>query len=71
VFYWFGAKYDLALLFQAFSNIVMQLILLKVALDHRPSTRGGDASLPFASEKDGIMAMRRPYNFWQWRSPKP
>ncbi|KAM0813514.1 hypothetical protein AB5N19_13508 [Seiridium cardinale] len=73
VFYWFGAKYDKALLFQAFTNIFMQLILLKIALDHRPlsSSRGGDAGLPFAGAQDGLWGIRRPYSFWQWRSPKP
>ncbi|KAI1853774.1 hypothetical protein JX265_003892 [Neoarthrinium moseri] len=73
IFYWFGAKYDIALLIQAFTNIFMQVILLKIALDHRPShsSRGGDAALPFAGSQDGFMGIQRPYNFWQWRSPKP
>ncbi|ETS80540.1 hypothetical protein PFICI_08069 [Pestalotiopsis fici W106-1] len=72
VFYWFGAKYDNALLIQAFVNIFMQVILLKIALDTRPppSTRGGDAGLPFSGAKEGF-GFKRPYNFWQWRSPKP
>ncbi|KAH6655275.1 hypothetical protein BKA67DRAFT_534208 [Truncatella angustata] len=73
VFYWFGAKYDNALLIQAFTNIFMQVILLKVALDHRPlpASRGGEAGTPFAGAQDGLWSIRRPYNFWQWRSPKP
>jgi hypothetical protein len=73
IFYYFGAKYDIALLIQSFCNIFMQLILLKIALDHRPSpsSRGGDASIPFAGSRDGLSGLRRPYNFWKWRSPKP
>jgi hypothetical protein len=51
----------------------MQVILLKIALDHRPapSSKGGDAALPFAVAQDGPLGVRRPYSFWQWRSPKP
>ncbi|KAH9901991.1 hypothetical protein F4778DRAFT_135742 [Xylariomycetidae sp. FL2044] len=73
VFYYFGAKYDTALLIQSFCNIFIQLALLKIALDHRPapSSKGGDAALPFAGAQDGSGGFRRPYNFWQWRSPKP
>lgn len=51
----------------------MQLLLLKIALDHRPapSAKGGDAALPFAGAKEGLWEKQRPYKFWQWRSPKP
>ncbi|RKU46031.1 hypothetical protein DL546_008616 [Coniochaeta pulveracea] len=51
----------------------MQLVLLKVALDHRPapSSKGGDAATPFSRAADGIFERPRPYSFWQWRSPKP
>ncbi|KAI0898011.1 hypothetical protein F4806DRAFT_460856 [Annulohypoxylon nitens] len=73
VFYYPGAKFDEALLIQSFCNIFIQLILLKIALDHRPppSSKGGDAALPFAGAQDGFGGFQRPYNFWQWRSPKP
>ncbi|CAJ2508001.1 Uu.00g091870.m01.CDS01 [Anthostomella pinea] len=73
IFYWPGAKYDSALLVQSFCNIFIQVILLKIALDHRPSpsSKGGDAALPFTGGQDGLAGMRRPYNFWRWRSPKP
>ncbi|KAI1170304.1 hypothetical protein F4777DRAFT_125666 [Nemania sp. FL0916] len=73
IFYYPGAKYDIALLIQSFCNVFMQLILLKIALDHRPapSSRGGDASIPFAGSQDGISGFQRPYNFWKWRSSKP
>lgn len=76
MFYWPGAHFDSALLIQAFCNIVMQVILLKIALDHRPapSSKGGEAALPFTGAhgvQDGLGGLQRPYNFWQWRSPKP
>lgn len=74
IFYWPGARFDTALLIQALLMIVMQVILLKVALDHRlpPSSKGGEAATPFANVNDGpVFGAQRPYNFWQWRSPKP
>ncbi|KAI0434515.1 hypothetical protein F5Y09DRAFT_233768 [Xylaria sp. FL1042] len=73
IFYYPGAKYDIALLVQSFCNIVMQVILLKIALDHRPapSSRGGDAAIPFTGSQDALSGLQRPYNFWQWRSSKP
>ncbi|RYP12766.1 hypothetical protein DL765_007144 [Monosporascus sp. GIB2] len=73
VFYFPGARYDTALLIQSFCNILVQLVLLKVALDYRPSSmsRGDDAAIPFAGVQDGLSGVRRPYNFWRWRSPKP
>lgn len=54
--------------------VIMQLLLLKIALDHRPgpASKGGDAALPFAgASRDGLFERQRPYHFWQWRSPKP
>jgi len=73
VFYYPGAKFDMSLLIQAFIMIAIQLVLLKVALDNRPSpsSKGGEASLPFAAAREGDLGVSRPYNFWQWRSPKP
>ncbi|KAI1126368.1 hypothetical protein F5Y10DRAFT_244849 [Nemania abortiva] len=73
IFYYPGAKYDIALLIQSFCNIFMQVILLKIALDHRPapSSRGGGAAIPFAGPHDGLSGLQRPYNFWKWRSAKP
>ncbi|OJJ48505.1 hypothetical protein ASPZODRAFT_1608769 [Penicilliopsis zonata CBS 506.65] len=72
VFYWFGAYYSMSLLLQAAIMVVVQVILLKVALDNRPMPGGknGIEHAPFSSvEADG--AFSRPYNFWQWRSAKP
>ncbi|KAF8861176.1 hypothetical protein BDZ45DRAFT_800144 [Acephala macrosclerotiorum] len=73
VFYYPGAKFDISLLIQSFIMIAIQLVLLKVALDHRPSpsSKGGEAHLPFVGAREGEFGVSRPYNFWQWRSPKP
>jgi solute carrier family 66, member 2 len=51
----------------------MQLLLLKIALEHRPNlAKGAEAGLPFAGgASEGFFGGQRPYNFWQWRSPKP
>jgi hypothetical protein len=72
VFYFPGAQYDMSLLIQATIMIIVQVILLHVALENRPSpsSKGGEASVPFAGIKDGEFSAR-PYHFWQWRSPKP
>lgn len=73
VFYYPGAQFDTSLLIQSFIMIAIQLVLLKVALDHRPghSSKGGEAATPFAGAREGDFGVVRPYNFWQWRSPKP
>ena len=51
---------------------VVQVVLLHVALLHRPPF-GAQHSLnqPFADARDGSVLANRPYNFWQWRSRKP
>ena len=73
IFYYPGARFDTALLVQAFLMVAIQLLLLKIALDHRPPppSKGGEAGIPFAGVRDGAWEFPRPYNFWQWRSPKP
>jgi hypothetical protein len=73
IFYYPGSRFDTALLLQSFVMIAIQLVLLKTALDHRPppSSKGGDGANPFAGALDGPWDKARPYNFWQWRSPKP
>ncbi len=73
MFYYPGAKFDTALLIQSFIMIAIQLVLLKVALDHRPSpaSKGGEMAVPFAGAKERDFEIPRPYNFWQWRSPRP
>ncbi|KAJ4145529.1 hypothetical protein LMH87_004377 [Akanthomyces muscarius] len=80
IFYWPGARYDTSLLVQSVIMVGMQLALLKIALDNRPSpsSKGGESSQPFngmqANEKgfvESIMNFERPYNFWQWKADKP
>jgi len=78
VFYWFGAYYDKSLLAQASLMIVVQLVLLKVALDNKAPTgaRDGLEHTPFHgyTAEDGLkdlLAGRRPYDFWQWNNSKP
>lgn len=76
IFYWPGAKFDASLLVQSLIMVVVQLILLKIALEHRPlpATRGGQGSAPFSGLEGGgpgPFAIQRPHNFWQWQSHKP
>ncbi|EXJ69789.1 alpha 1,3-glucosidase [Cladophialophora psammophila CBS 110553] len=86
VFYWFGAYYDQSLLAQASLMIVVQLILLKVALDNRApsggSEKGGVQHTPFHGYThnspgnkgmlwDFLMEGKRPFGFWQWNGTKP
>ncbi|KAK3378499.1 hypothetical protein B0H63DRAFT_249191 [Podospora didyma] len=73
IFYYPGARFDTALLVQSFVMVFIQVILLKIALDHRPApaSKGGEAALPFARAKEGLWEAPRPYGFWQWRSSKP
>ncbi|CAK7207762.1 hypothetical protein SEUCBS139899_010575 [Sporothrix eucalyptigena] len=76
IFYYPGAHFDKALLVQSILMVIVQVVLLKIALDNRPppSAKGGEAAVPFSgvngSTSGGLFATR-PYNFWQWRSPKP
>ncbi|KKY15892.1 putative pq loop repeat protein [Phaeomoniella chlamydospora] len=74
LFYWFGAYYSTTLLFQAILMICVQLVLLKVALEHRPVLGGknGLGHNPFTHvTPEGTLLDSRPYNFWQWRSTRP
>jgi len=63
-FYWLGDHFEYSLLCQSMLQIVVQILLLKVALDHRPPP----IVTPFAASPGHST---RPYNFWQWRSPRP
>lgn len=69
IFYWPGARYDTALLVQAFITVAVQALLLKVALDNRPVWRGGGGEEPFRSVWEG--GNSRPWGFWTVRSPPP
>ena len=73
IFYYPGTHYDLALLIQAVVMVAVQLALLKVALDNRPSSRDG-AGLPhsersLAGNHAGTFSM--PGGFWRWRQQRP
>jgi len=73
IFYYPGARFDVALLIQSFVMVVIQVVLLKIALDNRPApaSKGGDGAAPFARANEAFWERARPYQFWQWRSPKP
>lgn len=58
--------------------IVMQVILLKVALDNRPpiGAKNGLEHMPFSNHAapgtlQSLISGRRPYDFWQWTSSRP
>ncbi|KAJ6185422.1 hypothetical protein N7519_006723 [Penicillium mononematosum] len=72
IFYWFGEHYSGTLLTQAIVMIVVQMTMLKVALNNRPSAgvRNGIEHTPFSGgNSDG--SSLRPYEFWQWKAAKP
>jgi hypothetical protein len=56
---------------QAVVMIVVQMTMLKVALDNRPSPGGlnGIEHAPFSGGSDS--GFSRPYEFWQWKNTKP
>jgi hypothetical protein len=58
--------------------ILVQTVLLKVALDNRPPSgmRDGLEHAPFSAyNREGvvqqILSGKRPYQFWQWPTPRP
>ena len=63
-FYWIDARFELSLLYQSLLMILVQLILLRVALQHRPPL---PPPTPFSTKPHSS----RPYNFWQWPSQTP
>ncbi|KAL5615540.1 hypothetical protein BROUX41_005584 [Berkeleyomyces rouxiae] len=70
-FYWLGCHFDISLLLQAILMIFMQVVLLKIALDNRPSPKA-EAAIPFAgAQEKRFLSGPRPYEFWQWPSSKP
>ena len=76
IFYWFGAYYSNSLLIQACLMVVVQLILLKVALDNRPPIGAKHEYVPFSEYSAGgtlqsLISGRRPYDFWQWPNGRP
>ncbi|KAL1970775.1 hypothetical protein VTN77DRAFT_2609 [Rasamsonia byssochlamydoides] len=74
IFYWFGAYYSFSLLVQAINMVFVQLLLLKVALDNRPSPgiKEGIEHVPFSGHRqESELGFPRPYNFWRWRHERP
>jgi hypothetical protein len=65
VYYWFGSHFSTSLLIQALLMIVVHLLCLHVALTNRPAP----SHLPFHAATGS--ARKRPYDFWQWRNPRP
>jgi len=65
VYYWFGAHFATSLLVQALLMIAVHLLCLHVALTNRPTP----SHLPFQTTHN--QPMKRPYDFWQWRQPRP
>ena len=49
----------------------MQSILLQVALTHRPPLQIQHTPFTSTAARIGNILEERPYQFWQWRSPKP
>nr|POE65711.1 pq-loop repeat-containing protein 1 [Quercus suber] len=72
VFYWLGARYDFPLLIQASIMIGVQIVVLHVALLHRPPF-GAQHSLhkPFEGAGQLDFEVLRPFRFWQWRARQP
>ncbi|KAH7067883.1 hypothetical protein FB567DRAFT_541398 [Paraphoma chrysanthemicola] len=64
VYYWFGAHFSTSLLVQALLMIGVHLLCLHVALTNRPPA----SHLPFQVHEQ---PWKRPYEFWQWRQPRP
>lgn len=65
IFYWFGAHFSTSLLIQALLMVLVHILCLHVALTNRPAI---STHLPFQVASS---ARKRPYDFWQWRNPKP
>ena len=77
VFYWFGTYYSTSLLLQACLMIIVQLILLKVALDNRApiGMRDGLEHKPFSEYRvedslQDLLSGKRPFDFWRWGSSR-
>lgn len=69
IFYWFGARFDVSLLLQAIIMVGVQVVLLHVALTHRPNATINHK--PFDGVLPEYQPFPRPYDFWQWRPHRP
>ena len=77
VFYWFGTYYSTPLLLQACLMIVVQLVLLKIALDNRAASgaREGLEHKPFSQytlegSVQDVLGGKRPFDFWRWSATR-
>lgn len=81
IFYWPGTRFDSSLLIQAIVMVGVQTVLLKVALDNRPSWRDGGAGGGLLLGEKGVDGKGggveagggswMPGGFWRWRAQKP
>lgn len=52
--------------------VVVQTLLLHVALRNRPlASSSNSIHQPFAGSREGDTHVKRPFEFWQWRSSRP
>lgn len=66
LFYWVTVHYSLTLLAQAILTVIVQVILLHVSLENRSFV---STNVPFEGEiSSSSSIVKRPYNFWRWRS---
>ncbi|KAI9834569.1 MAG: hypothetical protein M1819_002945 [Sarea resinae] len=76
--YYPGVHYDTSLLIQSLLMVIMQLILLKSALDFRPPPPSLSHT-PFADHhhhkipttSPSSLTIPRPFNFWRWPHQRP
>lgn len=72
LFFWLGEHYETSLLIQAALMVVVQTLLLHVALRNRPlASSSSTIHQPFAGSREGDTHVKRPFEFWQWRSSRP
>ena len=73
--YWPGARFAPSLVVQAVVTLAVQVVLLKVALDGRPSARRGGwgggrlGGGPEEGEEEEE-GKGRPWGFWRWREER-
>lgn len=73
IYYWLDVHYDTSLLIQAVLMVIMQVLLLHVALQNKP-TPSASYSTALQTPLAGSTVsepMRRPFNFWRWRVARP
>lgn len=71
VYFWISRRYEMSLFIQAIVMICVQLVLLKLALQHRPRQWAHgplDRDPDTNTNKDEI---KRPFDFWRWEKEQP